>query len=598
MKYKILNSKKQISNKEGTVKIILENRGIKTKKEIEEFLNPKLSDVNVKSVGINRVALKKAIARIKKAIKNKEQIVVFGDYDVDGICGTAILWETLYSLGANVVPYIPHRIDQGYGLSQKGIENLKLKIENCKLIITVDNGIVANKAVEFAGKQGIDVIITDHHVPSKKLPKAYSIIHTTKLCGTGVAYLLAQEIKNQKSPPKADPPLEEKIKNAEDGHLELVALATVADLVPLKGANRALLKFGLEALRKTRRPGLLELLKEAGLEKQSIGVYEIGHMIAPRLNAMGRLEYAMDSLRVICTNNPKRAADLARLLGSTNRERQELTLQTVLHATQAIREKKQEIRKLVFIANESYEQGVIGLVAGKLVEEFYRPAIVVSIGEKYSKASARSISGFNIIEFIREHSSYLMDAGGHPMAAGFTVETTKLVALQKALEDRAELVLNKDLLIRSLKIDCELPLSAINVSLYESLQKLVPFGMGNPEPTFLSKNVLVEDVRWVGAEGKHLKLRLACHPEFISGSPANRQASLRSNEMLKQVQHDKVLIFDGIAFGMGEMSSKIKIGDKIDIVYTIDENEWPARRSLGEGGNGEKRLQLKIKNFN
>ncbi len=553
MKFKVQSSKFKVKEKgfkiNSLIKVLLANRGIKTRKEIEEFLNPKLENVTVKSVGIDNKNLKKAIVRIKLAIKNKEQIVVFGDYDVDGICGTAILWETLNSMGAKVMPYIPHRIDEGYGLSQRGIENLKLKIVNCKLIITVDNGIVANKAVDFANEMGIDVIITDHHVPSKKLPDALAIVHTTKLCGTGVAYILSQEIR--------------KILNTKylihNTHLELVALATVADLVPLKGANRTLLKFGLEALKKTKRVGLLELFKEAGLEKKSIGVYEIGHMIAPRLNAMGRLEYAMDSLRLICTNNQKRAEELAKLLGSTNKERQDLTLETVLHAKQAIKNKKQETRKLIFISHKTYEQGVIGLVAGKLVEQFYRPAIVVSIGEKISRASARSISGFNIIEFIREHSSFLVDAGGHPMAAGFTVETTKLVKLQEILEDRAELILNENLLTRSLRIDCELPLSFIDIKLYESLQKLAPFGMGNPEPTFISRNVAVEDMRLVGAEGKHLKLKIK---------------DQKSNIPL-----------DGIGFGMG--GAKIHIGDKVNIVYVIDENEW----------NGNKRLQLKIRDL-
>src|ERR1035437_7694439 len=203
------------------IKALLENRGIKTKKETEDFLNPKLSEVTIKSVRINALQVKKSIDRIKKAIKNKEQVVIFGDYDVDGICGSAILWETLNDLGAKVMPYIPNRIDEGYGLSIKGVENLESKIQNIKLIITVDNGIVANKAVEFAKKQGIDVIITDHHVPSEKLPNAFSIVHTTLLCGTGVAYMLSLELKTQNS----------KLKNRD--HLGLVSLATVADLVPL-----------------------------------------------------------------------------------------------------------------------------------------------------------------------------------------------------------------------------------------------------------------------------------------------------------------------------------------------------------------------------
>ena len=592
---------------DSLIKVLLENRDIKTKKEIEDFLNPDLKNVTAKKVGINIKDLQKSLGRIKAAIKKNEKIVIFGDYDVDGICGTAILWETLHGLGADVVPYIPHRIDEGYGLSIKGIQNVILNLfqdpkhkskemlnqaspdqhdNKRSLIITVDNGIVASKAVDFAKKEGIDVIITDHHVPPKSLPKAFAIVHTTKLCGTGVAWVLSNVIlnsfqdlksKNKKMLNQALP--DQHDNDVKENHLELVALATVADLVPLKGANRTLLLAGLKALNKTKRIGLLELFKEAGLDKKSIGVYEIGHVIAPRLNAMGRLEYAMDSLRLICTPNPKRAGDLARLLGQTNKERQDLTLQSVLHAKDFVeREKRkaknEKLKNLLFIAHESYEQGVIGLVAGKMVEEFYRPAIVVAKGEKFSKASARSISGFNIIEFIREQSSLLVDVGGHPMAAGFTVETARLIELQKVLEDKAEIILSKDILTKSLKIDCEIPLSVVDVKLYEALQKLSPFGMGNPEPTFISREVVVDGVRLIGKENKHLKLRL------------------------KDEKSGKV--FDAIAFSMGDRIADCKIGEKIDVVYTIDENEWPARQSNAQafaGGNGEKNLQLKIRDF-
>jgi single-stranded-DNA-specific exonuclease len=537
--WNILN-RTQIKNRKDLTEALLENRGIKTKKETEEFLNPKLETVTVDSVGINKKQLNKAILRIKSAIKDKEQIIIFGDYDVDGICGTAILWETLNSMGAKVLPYIPHRIEEGYGLSVAGILNLKSQIKDVRLIVTVDNGVVANKAVDFANGQGIDVIITDHHVQSKKAPNALAIVHTTKLCGAGVAYLLSQKLKIDES-----------------NQLELIALATVADLVPLKGANRTLLKFGLEALRKTERVGLLELFREAGLESKSLGVYEIGHIIAPRLNAMGRLEYAMDSLRLICTNNQKRAKELAHLLGTTNKERQDLTLQMVLHAKDSIDRKK--IKSLLFISHESYEQGVIGLVAGKMVEEFYRPAIVVAIGKKFSKASARSINGFNMIEFIRGHSSMLVDAGGHPMAAGFTVETAKLKLLQKALESKAESLIDKNLLTRSLKIDCELNLSMVDIRLFEAIQKLGPFGMGNPQPVFMCKNAKIYDMRTVGVEASHLKLRLS------QGG----------------------VILDGIGFGLGERVGEFKIGDEADIAYAIEKDEW----------NGEGRIQLKIKDF-
>jgi len=277
------------------VKVLLENRGIKTKAEIERFLNPKLAEVTPKAVKINAPQLKKALSRIKKAIKAKEKIIVFGDYDVDGICGTAILWETLNALGANVLPYIPSRFEEGYGLSEIGIKNLKTKYSDCSLIITVDNGIVANDAVDFAKKNKIDVIITDHHVPAKKLPKALAIVHTTLLCGTGVAWLLAQKLRGPVgslplasahsrltdlravgSPSSATTP--------SDNHLELVALATIADLVPLTGANRVLVYYGLQRLRETKRVGLLALINKAGIVKKEIGTYEIGHMLAPRLS--------------------------------------------------------------------------------------------------------------------------------------------------------------------------------------------------------------------------------------------------------------------------------------------------------------------------
>ncbi|MFH1832555.1 MAG: DHH family phosphoesterase [Candidatus Levyibacteriota bacterium] len=594
-KLHIANNKWQINK---LIRILLENRGIKTKKEIEEFLNPKLENVTPQNVGIDKKELQKTVERIKKAIKQKEKIVVFGDYDVDGICGTAILWETLHNLGADVMPYIPHRIDQGYGLSEKGIEYVILNLfqdpgsleipkqvedtpkgirnNKIKLIITTDNGIVANTAVDFAREQGIDVIITDHHIPptggAKKLPKALAIVHTTSLCGAGVTWVLTQEIRNSKFEIRN----KSKIKNSEiNNHLELVTLGTVADLVPLLGFNRTLVKFGLEELKKTKRVGLLELFKEARLNTQDINVYEIGHIIAPRLNAMGRLEYAMDSLRLLCTNDKQRAKLLAEKLGATNRQRQELTEATKAHASARIRNSKLEIRNLLFLSHETYQQGVIGLVAGKLVEEFYRPAIVVSVGDIYSKASARSIRGFNIIEFIRSASEFLIDSGGHPMAAGFTVETKRLSELEKTFEKLAEKLINKELLTRSLKIDCQLPLSRIDLSLYNELQKLAPFGMGNPEPTFMTENAVVKDVRIVGRDGKHLKLRL--------------QQSTNNNQQTTSLE--------AIAFGMGE--TKLKAGDSISIAYTIDENEWPARNASSSvaGGNGSKSLQLKIKDI-
>ncbi len=556
-KWEVLNQQ-EVKDQNQLFKILLENRNIKTKEAIDNFLNPKLEDVTADSVGIDRKQLKIAVDRIKKAIEKKEQIVVFGDYDVDGICGTAILWETLNAMGAKVAPYIPHRIEEGYGLSEKAIQSSEFIIHNPKLIITVDNGIVANDAVGIASSKGIDVIITDHHALSKNLPKALAIVHTTKLCGTGVAYLLSQAISNFQFP-ISNEIQNTKYKIRDTAHLELVALATVADLVPLVDANRTLLKFGLESLRKTKRPGLLALLYDAGIEKENIGTYEIGHVIAPRLNAMGRLEHAMDSLRLICTTDKKRAQNLALLLSSTNRERQLVTEEAVLHAKSYVRENSLGKGKLLFVAHESYAPGVIGLVAGKLVEEFYRPAIVLSKGEKYSKASARSIHGFNIIEFIRQASEFLVDAGGHPMAAGFTVETEKLDVLQEKLEKLAEKLLNNDSFIRNLRIDAKIPFSFLNFELTDIIEKLAPFGMKNPQPVFETDKVTIEDMKLIGKTGAHIKFLFSQENEKISA----------------------------IAFGMGDRAPKLHIGDKIDIVYSIEDDSW----------NGNRRLQLKIKDI-
>ncbi len=612
-KWEILN-KFRIKNLElriaDLVDVLLENRGLKTKKEITAFLDPKLEDITVGSVGIDKQQLSKTLKRIKKAIDEKEQIVIFGDYDVDGITGSAILWETLYhDACANVIPYIPHRVDEGYGLSINGIKNLESRIENVKLIITVDNGIVANEAVDFANKQGIDVIITDHHTPSSIPPDAFAIVHTTKLCGAGVAYLLSREVKKSviSNPEGVRDPMgfltRARNDSEDDTHLELVALGTIADLVPLVGANRTLVKFGLQKLCTTKRPGIVELFKEAACDQASAGVYQIGHIIAPRLNASGRMTSAMDSLRLLCTRDQKRAAALAIKLGTTNRERQMVMLNATEHASLSVKAKK-ALKKMLVVSHDSYPEGVIGLVAGRLVEEYYRPSIVIARGEKVSKGSVRSVSGFNVIEFLRSLSDYFVNVGGHPMAAGFTIETEKIEALQEKIEELAESMVDDEMLTRTLRIDCELPLSAISQELYDSLQKLSPFGMGNPEPTFVSYGVSVEDVRYIGKDGKHLKLLVSQHnptPRH-SGDPLRQLADGGDSRISKsESDSGRALLrqnsgslarltlgrFEAIAFGIGDRANEVKPGSTIDVVYTIDENVW----------NGNKKLQLKVKDF-
>ena len=544
-KWKILTEAPTKLTPENLFKILLKNRGIETKKEVDEFINGKLGDVIPENVGIKIPQIKKTIKRIDEAIAKNQKIIIYGDYDVDGITGTAILWETIYSFYPNVAPYIPHRIDEGYGLSVKGVENILEQNIEVGLIITVDNGIVAFDAVEFANQKNIDVVISDHHVPSKKLPVCYALVHTTKLCGAGVAYLLAKEILKERKT---------KIKNE---HLDLVALATVADLVPLTGANRILLKEGLKILNKTTRPGLTELFREGGITPEKIGVYEIGHVIGPRLNASGRMEHALDSLRLLCTKDRARARELAQKLGVTNKDRQVLTQETTAAAS-LISEKLIKNEKIIFVYDKKYNQGIIGLVASRLVEKHYKPSIVVSVGEKVSKGSARSITGFNIIEYLRSFPTFLSEAGGHPMAAGFTIETEKLLEFKKAIEIEAHAKIKDELLTKTILVDLELEFGQINLALHKELQRLAPFGMANPEPSFVSRRITVRSVRTVGKDSKHLQLMLEKDGNLISA----------------------------IAFGLAE-EKPVAAGSVIDALYTIDNNVWREKE----------KLQLKIKDL-
>lgn len=488
--------------------------------------------------------LSRVVSRIKKAIRAKESIVVYADYDADGICAGAIMWETLWKLGARVMPYIPHRVSEGYGLSEKGIDAVKEQFDPT-LIITVDHGITAWDKVEYAKSLGIDVIVTDHHVKPKKLPNCL-IVHTTVTSGSGVSWLVAKAL-------------------SEEAPLELAAIGTIADLLPLTGLNRAIVKHGLEIIRKTKRVGLKALVTEAGIT--DIDTYAISHMLSPRLNAMGRLEHALDALRLLCTNDVEKARLLAQKLGLTNRERQKLTEDTVLQARSKV---PKQLKKLIFIAEKDYNPGVIGLVAGRLVEEFYRPAIVLSIGDGFAKASARSIPGFNIVEAIRSCSELVVDVGGHPMAAGFTVETKNIKKLQSKLEKLADKELNEEKLTRVLKIDAEIPLNLVTEKLWKELQELQPFGFGNPEPVFATTGVKVVDTRLVGKDQKHLKLRVSALP-----NPSHPSTPPTPS------------IFDGIAFNFGSLYGQLPSGTSVDLAYSIDLNVW----------NGRKSVQLKVKDI-
>ncbi|OGM28167.1 single-stranded-DNA-specific exonuclease RecJ [Candidatus Woesebacteria bacterium RIFCSPLOWO2_01_FULL_39_61] len=556
----------------GIIDILLENRGLNTKKEKEEFLNPNKPDkISLKDMKIDERQVDRFIRRIKKAIKNEERIIIYGDYDADGICATAILWESLYKLSKNVTPYIPDRFSEGYGLNEETIPKLKKDYPDLSLIITVDNGIVAKEAVKKANSLGIDVIISDHHQKEQKLPRAYLIIHTDLLSGSGIAWILAREIfkkiPNLSVPegslaksrdflsrrPSRRPKSQIQIENG----LELAAIGTIADQLPLLEANRSIAKFGLELLNKTKRVGILALFEESALKKGNIGTYEVNYMIAPRINAMGRMEHAIDSLRLLCTTNRERARELANFLGVTNRDRQRVVDDVVLHAKEVAR--KREWRGVIVLAHESYHEGVIGLAASKIVEEFWRPAIVIARSENISKASARSVSGFNIIENIRKLDNLVIGGGGHPMAAGFSIETVNIKTFSQALEKISKPLLTSEILTKSLKIDAKINFNQIDYDLVEKIKEFEPTGIGNPTSTFTTSGVKILDSRTVGRDMKHLKLSL---------------------------EKDGVRL-SAIGFGLGHYLPEITSNKLVSLVYTISEDNWL----------GNDNIQLKVKDL-
>ena len=534
------------SRRQEIIKALLKIRGLTKKSDITTFLNPKdPKDISIKSVGININQVKIAVKRIKECIKKNQLIYVYGDYDADGITATAILWEALNSMGANVMPYIPQRDEPARGLSKQGIDNIiKLAKATPSLIITVDNGITSFKGCDYAKKLGVDVIITDHHQPKTKIkkliyPKSLAIIHTQSLAGAGVAWFFSKELTKTLS-------------------LDLVTLGTIADMVPLTHANRSLASHGLKALKASSRPGLKALAIAAQIVLKDLQTYQVSFCLTPRLNAMGRLDKALDSLRLLCTKDHIKAKSLAQNLNQTNQLRQDKTMEMFINAKGQYLKSNQD-SKLIFVQNKNYHEGIVGLVAGRLSEEFNRPAVVVAISKNYAKASIRSIKGFNAIKAFRNIESHLLEHGGHPLAAGFTAKIKDLPLIQKKLETLAKKDLAKKSLDSQITIDCQIELKDINWDLMKKLDKFRPFGFANSQPVFATKKVNLLDFRPVGQTKKHLKLTVL----------------QESNKL------------DAIAFNFGSLANTLKTDQLIDVAYTIDENLW----------NGKKDLQLKIKDI-
>src|SRR3989344_1892498 len=541
--WQILNNYKYDPQKKDSLSNLilnlLKNRGIKSRKETASFLNPSLASITLDSLGININSVKKAALRIRNAVKNKEKITIYTDYDADGILSGAILWETLYSLNANCLPFVPNRLTEGYGLSKTGIDKVKSE-QNPDLIITVDHGVSKIAEVEYAKKMGIEVIIIDHHLPAKILPKAVSIIHTTILCATGLTWVFANFLKGQ----------------MQQDFLDLVALATVADMMPLTGANRALVKYGLDQINKTGRLGLKVLLNNSGLKKGEIDSYSLSHVLAPRLNASGRLTNALDSLRLICTKDRVRAHSLAEQLNSVNRNRQNLTRESFEIAVSQV----SPAAKFIIAGHESFHQGVIGLIAGKLAETYHRPAIVISIGQEICKASARSVKGINIVEFLHSASELLIDVGGHPMAAGFTVNKKNLQKLKQKLLSNADKLIGSIPHVPVSLADLELDPALVDDKLFAEISALATFGQANPKPAFAAFALKVRQARVLGRDKNHLKLELSS-------------------------KNNPEKIISAIAFNFGNLFSSLGFDSLLDMIYEIDKDNW----------NGQSGLILKLR---
>ena len=535
-----LKSDANLTNEQITT-LLLKSRQIKN---LDEFLNPPSPlTFSLQDFGSYKKSFEKVL-KILKSIKEKNQmIVVYTDYDADGITGGAILWETLHLLGFKVMPYVPHRRLEGYGFSKKGIDNVRLKFDPA-LIISVDHGITKVEEIKYATKLGIKIIVTDHHLKGDKVPKkAEAIFHIPALSGSGVAYFFAKEIYAKTSAVN-----EVLAKNFKTDYLALASIGTIADLVPLVGLSRSLVKHGLETFPKVKRFGIKHILKQAGIEGKKITPYEVGFMIAPRINAIGRLEHAIDALRLLCTNDEKKAYDLAHKIGNINIERQELVEKSVAEAREIIRNSQSVIKnKIIVLVSEKWHEGIIGLIASKIAEEFYRPTLVLTKTNGGYKGSARSIPSFHVTKFLRSLKKNLIDVGGHKQAAGFTLDKKQLNAFTKNAQKLADkLIKNKDF-ERKIEADLKIPISKINLDLVKSLETLEPFGIGNPKPTFYSEGILT-GAQLLGKTQKHLKIFVDC--------------------------------FEFLAFNQADKFKELFRGQKIKVVYSLEIDRWNGRERL------------------
>lgn len=530
---------------------LLFNRGHATTAGARAFLAGELP------AGTDPFALRglpETVDRVRRAVAAQEQIVIYGDYDADGVTATALLVQVLAALGAQVRAYIPSREDEGYGLNHEALR--ALKAEGAGLVITVDCGIRSLAEAETARAIGLDLVITDHHTTGDSLPEALAVINPKRpddeypddhLSGAGLAFKLAQGLLRG----LPNPPL-----TASDV-LDLVALGTVADLVPLAGENRWLVRQGLKVINRPRREGLKALIEVARLRPGSIDAGNLGFALGPRLNAAGRLDSALAAYELLSTADLFRASQLAQQLEAQNRERQALTRETQARARELALAAKRDAY-LLFAADPDFRHGVVGLAAARLTDEFYRPAVVARRDDDLTRGSARSIREFHITQAFDQCQALLVKHGGHAAAAGFTAETGNVAELAERLQGLAEAQLGGQDLRPAVRVDADdVPFSALTGELARDLRQFEPCGYGNPAPVLASRGAKVVNQRALGQDGQHLKLTLA----------------------------QGRVTFDAIAFNQAAWRDSLPA--HLDVAYVLEINEW----------NGERRLQLNVRDL-
>ena len=542
-----LKSKYNISELLAT---ILVNKNITTQKEINEFLNPTRNDFFDPFL-MNDMDI--AIKRIKKAIENQEKVIIYGDYDVDGITSITVLKSFLKDVGLDVDYYIPNRLEEGYGLNKNAIDEIAKR--EYKLMITVDCGISAIEEVDYANSLGIEVIITDHHEPGDEIPKALAVIDNKRkdskypfreLAGVGVAFKVSQALAQSMNVRE-----EEYLK-----YLDIVCVGTISDIVPLVSENRVITKLGLRLVKQTRNMGLRAIINSSGYSQINSTTISFG--VAPRINACGRMGKAEQALKLLLSKDIYEVNKLTQELNSYNRERQEIEKEIFENVLTKIEQNNLAKNRTIVVGGENWHHGVIGIVSSKITEKYFKPSILLSFEEDGTgKGSGRSIPGFDLHEALMKCENCLEKFGGHSMAVGLTIKKENLEQFYKEFEKVAEENKTENI-VPIINVDAKIELDKIDKSVVEDLKQLEPFGEANKTPTFALKNIRIDSIRAL-SEGKHLKL------------------TLRENNQ----------IINAIGFNIGELAEAYKIGDKIDIAGVLEINTF----------NGIDNLQINIKDI-